>query len=125
MEKPLTNLCFAVFAGFLAAIAAQSASAQADVSLAAGRRLAATQCGRCHAVDRGDQSPNPRSPPFRTLGSKFPFGGLRQALIDHMIVAHPEMPIMTLTPVEVDDLIAYLKSLQSSARHPRTRQRDA
>ena len=125
MEAALKARIVATLAGFLAAFTAQGALAQDDVSLTAGHRLAAAHCGRCHAVDRRDQSPNPRAPRFRTLGGKFPFDGLREALTQHMIVGHPEMPIITLRSGEVDDLIAYLKSLQTPARHPRSKQRDA
>jgi mono/diheme cytochrome c family protein len=117
-EMALKGLCVAALAGAFAAFATQAALAQNDVSLTAGRRLAADHCGRCHAVDLRDQSPNPKAPHFRDLGEKFPMDGLRQALIEHMIIGHPEMPIQTLTPVEVNDLIAYLKSLQTSAHRP-------
>ncbi len=120
----MKGLRIAALAGALTALASQAALAQNDVSLKAGHRLAAIHCGRCHAVDRRDHSPNPRSPRFRDLGAAFPFEGLRQALIDHMIVAHPEMPIQTLTAVEAADLTAYLKSLQSPEPHSRPRPRD-
>lgn len=29
-----------------------------------------------------------------------------------MIVGHAQMPVLSLSPVEIDDLIAYLKTLQ-------------
>ena len=120
----LTGFRLAILAGAFAAFTAQSALAQPDISLTAGHRLAATHCGRCHAVDQGDQSPNPRAPHFRDLGAKFPMDGLRQALLDHMIIGHPEMPVQDFTPTEVNDLIAYLRSLQTpnerrpSLKHP-------
>ena len=117
-EVALKAVRIASMAGVLATLAAQAALAQPDVSLTAGHRLAAARCGRCHAVDLHDQSPNPRAPHFRDLGEKFPMDGLRQALIDHMIIGHPEMPVQTLTQVEVNDLIAYLKSLQTSTHRP-------
>ena len=120
----MKSLRIAILAGILATVTAPAAMAQGDASLTAGHRLAATHCGRCHAVDRRDQSPNPRAPRFRTLGGTFPFEGLRQALTNHMIVAHPEMPVMTLNPAEVDDLIAYLKSLQTAERRQPSKQRD-
>ena len=124
-ERLLKGLRIATLAGILAAFAAQGALAQDDVSLAVGRRVAAANCGRCHAVDRRDESPNPKAPRFRTLGEKYPFEGLRQALTDHMIVGHLDMPVMTLAPTDVNDLVAYLKSLQTPRRrapllHPAT-----
>jgi cytochrome c len=100
---------------------AGAASAQETGSVAAGRRVAATRCGTCHAVDLKDQSPNPKSPRFRDLGRNYPLNGLRQALITGMIVGHLDMPITKLTGPEADDLIAYLKSLQPQQSRPRRR----
>jgi mono/diheme cytochrome c family protein len=94
-----------------------------DVSLSAGRQLAMNRCARCHAVGRTGDSPNPRSPRFRDLGARFPFDGLREALMQGMIVGHPEMPIQHLTAAESGDLIAYLKSLQQR-RGSQPRDRD-
>jgi mono/diheme cytochrome c family protein len=91
-----------------------------EASLKAGRQLAAARCGRCHAVYPTGDSPNPRSPRFRDLGSNFPFDGLSEALTQGMIVGHPEMPIQHLTQVESGDLVAYMRSLQSR-RGPRPR----
>jgi len=108
-----------ILAGFAALSLALPARAE-DVSPSAGRQLAITRCGRCHAVGRTDDSPNPRTPRFRDLGARFPFDGLRDALVQGMIVGHPEMPIQHLTAVESGDLVAYLRSLQKPrGRGPR------
>jgi mono/diheme cytochrome c family protein len=111
----------------LAGLAALSLSLPAradDVSLSAGRQLATVRCGRCHAVNRTGDSPNPRSPRFRDLGPRFPFDGLREALMQGMIVGHPEMPIQHLTPMESGDLVAYLQSLQRR-RGPQPREQQS
>ena len=106
----------------LAGLAALSLSARAeDVSPSAGRQLAITRCSRCHAVGRTGDSPNPRAPRFRDLGSRFPFDGLREALMQGMIVGHPEMPIVHLSAVESGDLTAYMRSLQRRGAQPRGR----
>lgn len=105
MLKPL------ILAGLAALSLSLSARAE-DVSLSAGRQLAVARCGGCHAVDRVGDSPNPRSPPFRDLGARFPFDGLREALVQGMIVGHPQMPVIHLTQVESGDLTAYLRTLQ-------------
>lgn len=121
----MTGIRSTVLAAAAALLAAQAAQAQDHASLTAGRRLAATHCGQCHAVDRADQSPNPRAPKFRDFGPNFPFEGLRQALAEHMIVGHPEMPVMVLSKTEIGDLIAYLKSIQGPARPGRSKERGA
>jgi cytochrome c len=104
----------------LAALILWPATASAQTSLTAGHRLAAQQCGVCHAVDQRDQSPNPKSPRFRDLGARYPFDGLRDALATGMIVGHAQMPVLSLTKVEIDDLIAYLKTLQKPDTPART-----
>jgi mono/diheme cytochrome c family protein len=106
----------------LAALALSLPARADDVSLSAGKQLAIARCGRCHAVGRTGDSPNPRSPRFRDLGARFPFDGLRDALMQGMIVGHPQMPIQHLTPVESGDLVAYLQSLQRP-RGPQPRNR--
>jgi mono/diheme cytochrome c family protein len=113
MLKPL------ILAG-LAALSLSLPARAEDVSLSAGRQLAMARCSRCHAVGRTGDSPNPRSPRFRELGARFPFDGLREALMQGMIVGHPEMPIVHLSEVESGDLVAYLRSLQQDGRRGRT-----
>jgi mono/diheme cytochrome c family protein len=122
----MTGLRCASAAVLAALFLAPAALAQdRSASPAAGQRLAAANCGRCHAVDRRDQSPNPRAPRFRDLGAGFPFDGLRDALNQHMIVGHPEMPVMDLKPTEIDDLVAYLRSLQRTGRTAKPKSRDS
>lgn len=120
----MTGLRIPLAAAVVALIAFQTASAQDGGSVDAGRRLTASRCSRCHAVDRRDQSANPRAPRFRDLGRNFPFEGLREALREHMIVGHPEMPVVILSEPEIGDLIAYLKSLQTADRPRRPGRRE-
>jgi len=110
-----------ILAGLAALSLSPPARAQ-EVSVTAGRELAMARCSRCHAVGRTGDSPNPRSPRFRDLGARFPFAGLREALMQGMIVGHPEMPIQHLTQAESGDLIAYMRTLQERpAPRPRAR----
>jgi mono/diheme cytochrome c family protein len=104
----------------LAQAAAAAAAAQDTSSLSAGRRIAAAQCGRCHAIDQEGESPNPRAPKFRDMAAKFQLDDLREALAKGMIIGHPAlMPKPNLGPTQIDDLIAYMKSLkQRSAEAP-------
>lgn len=114
----------------LAAVASltlvQTSNSKDQPSLSAGRRIAEAQCGRCHAVGRQGESLNPRAPRFRELGARYPLDDLREALAEGMIVGHPAlMPKVTLEPRQIDDLIAYMKSLQprSAEASPRPRLR--
>ena len=49
----------------------------------------------------------------------------QQVFDPRMIVGHPEMPVMDLKPTEIDDLIAYLRSLQRTGRPAQSRSRDS
>jgi cytochrome c len=113
-----------VLAGVASLAFIQAAVAKDQPSLSGGRRIANAQCGTCHAIDRQGESPNPRAPRFRDLGPRYPFDGLREALAQGMIVGHPAlMPKVVLGPAQIDDLIAYLKSLQSHSADARPRAR--
>jgi cytochrome c len=117
-----------VLAGVACLAFMQAADAKDQPSLSAGRRIAEAQCGTCHAVDRQGESLNPRAPRFRDLGRRYPLDALREALAEGMIVGHPAlMPKVTLGPAQIDDLIAYMKSLQppSAEIRPRARVRPA
>ena len=100
----------------MAALGLSQGAAADQPSLSAGRRVAATRCGTCHAVDRSGQSPNRLAPRFHDLGARYPLNDLGEALAEGMIVGHPQlMPTVVLQPAEIDNLIAYMKSLQSPA----------
>ncbi len=104
----------ATFACF-AALAAASAPALAgmDVQLSGiGRNLAVENCGGCHAIAPGDQSPNPDAPPFKEVAKLYPPESLEEALAEGIMVGHEDMPAFEFTPDQVEQLIAYLKSLE-------------
>jgi mono/diheme cytochrome c family protein len=84
--------------------------AAADV--AAGRRLAQAQCGVCHAVGRTGASANPLSPPFRNLAARYPLSDLEEALAEGITVGHSGMPEFVFSPRQIDDLLAYMRSLR-------------
>ncbi|MGZ3276019.1 MAG: c-type cytochrome, partial [Caulobacteraceae bacterium] len=70
------------------------------------------------------ESPNPRAPRFRDLGARYPLDDLREALAEGMIVGHPAlMPKVILRPTQIDDLIAYMKSVQPRSAEDRPRAR--
>ena len=78
----------------------------------AGHALAQKHCGACHALDKTSKSPKPEAPPFRTLHERYPVEGLEEALAEGMVTLHPDMPEITFAPDDIDDFIAYLKSLE-------------
>jgi cytochrome c len=71
-----------------------------------------THCARCHAVDKVSPSPLKIAPPFRTLHERYPVESLEESLAEGIVTGHPTMPEFRLDPGQVDDVIAYLKSLE-------------
>jgi mono/diheme cytochrome c family protein len=110
--------------GVLAAVActhekAQSEKAQSATNadlIAEGRAVAVSQCGSCHALDLNTQSPRADAPAFRTIGKRYRFPVLEEELIQGIKLGHPDMPKFQLSPLGVDALIAYLRSLQEADR---------
>lgn len=95
----------------IAAMAAAGA-AQAQPSAARGLEIVRKNCSMCHAIgDKGD-SPNAQAPRFRELGQRYPIDDLQEALAEGILTGHPAMPQFRFSPAEVDDIIAYLKSIQ-------------
>lgn len=99
---------------FLAALLlALPARAGMDVPLAeAGRDLAAQHCGTCHATLPGTLSPNAAAPPFTEVAQLYPPETLEEALAEGIMVGHEAMPAFEFSADQVDQLIAYLKSLE-------------
>ena len=72
-------------------------------------------CARCHAVGPHGDSPLAIAPPFRTLHLRYPIDDLAESLGEGITVGHPTMPQFRLDPAQVNDVIAYLKSLERPA----------
>jgi cytochrome c len=106
-SMPLTRLAILV-AGLT--ILALPAFAQGDPQM--GRLLAETDCARCHAIGPSGTSPLPPAPPFRTLHRRYPVEHLAEALAEGIVVGHPAMPEFRLDPDQIENLIAYLKTLE-------------
>jgi cytochrome c len=92
-----------------------AASVKAETLVEKGRAIAEANCSRCHAIGKSGESPNPKSPPFRTLASKYPLADLEEALAEGIVVGHEgvEMPAFVLTPPQIEALLAYLASVQT------------
>jgi len=95
---------------FLVSVAPTSA----ETLVGGGREIANTFCSRCHAIGAHGESPNPKSPPFRLLGKKYPLSDLEEALSEGIVVGHEgeEMPPFTFSAQQIEALLAYLASVQ-------------
>jgi cytochrome c len=89
-------------------------SAEAASPVQKGRVIANVFCSRCHAIGAHGKSPNPKSPPFRVLGKRYPLSNLEEALSEGIVVGHEgqEMPPFVFTSSQIEALLAYLASVQ-------------
>ena len=71
-----------------------------------------TNCSQCHAIGRVGESPIPEAPPFRTLHTRYPIEDLAEAFAEGITTGHPSMPQFQLDPAQINDLLAYLNSIQ-------------
>ena len=90
-----------------------SAPALAAGNAQRGKIIAETNCAGCHAIGPTGESPNPKSPPFRTLSQKFKIENLEEALAEGIVVGHEtvNMPEFQFDPPQIDDFLTYLKSI--------------
>jgi mono/diheme cytochrome c family protein len=93
-------------------LASATAMAQGQTDVEAGRKLAELHCSRCHAVGAEGASLMVDAPPLRDLKLRYPIEDLAEALAEGIVTAHPQMPVFTFSAEEVDDLLAYLDSLE-------------
>jgi mono/diheme cytochrome c family protein len=80
-----------------------------------GEIFAQRNCATCHAIGRAGASAYDPAPPFRDLHKRYPVEMLEEALAEGIVVGHTgrrQMPEFRLMPDEIEDLIAYLKSLE-------------
>ena len=117
------GLAGVIAAAAIAALAIGSQNGSADEhkgDIERGRALAETNCAACHGVGPGTESPVPEAPAFETLGRLWPVEYLEEALAEGIMVGHEthQMPIFQFEPGDIQDLIAYLKSIQVPASIP-------
>ncbi|MHB2167712.1 c-type cytochrome [Alsobacter sp. R-9] len=90
-----------------------AAPALAAGNPARGKDIAEKKCAICHAIGTSGESPNPKAPPFRTLSERYPIDSLQEALAEGITVGHEgiAMPEFRMEPREIDDFLAFLKSV--------------
>ena len=95
----------------LAASHAQAAGSDGE-RLAHGKALVELNCSQCHGVGESDESAHPEAPEFRTLAERYPVDALEEAFAEGIVTGHPDMPEFEATPEQIEDIIAYLASIQ-------------
>ena len=77
---------------------------------AAGEAYAEKVCAQCHAIHRSGLSPELTAPPFKDV-AKTP-GMTDTALRVWLSTSHPTMPNIVVEPQDMDNVIAYILSLE-------------
>jgi mono/diheme cytochrome c family protein len=83
-----------------------------DPAAQRGQTFALTNCASCHAIGQHDESPLAIAPPFRAFHLSYPVDYLAEALAEGIVTGHPTMPQFRLDPAQIDDLLAYLQTLE-------------
>ena len=98
----------------LAILVSMQGQVLAAGNVSRGAVLAQRNCGSCHATGLKGVSPNPKSPTFRTLASRYPLKDLEESLAEGIMVGHEglEMPVFEMRTSQIADLMAYLTSIQ-------------
>lgn len=101
------------FAMAITAVIVAGAHARADDAdmIAKGKALVADKCARCHAIGADDASPHEKAPPFREVVDIYPSEDLAEALAEGIVSGHPDMPVFTFSPEEIEAFLGYLNSL--------------
>lgn len=103
-------VCSMTLATTMVALAG-TASAQPDsADRGAGRKLAKTQCGQCHGIDKNEPSTNTAAPAFENIAN-IP-GMTATALVVALRTSHQSMPNLIVSGRDADNIIAYLLSLK-------------
>ncbi|WP_144183258.1 c-type cytochrome [Elioraea rosea] len=100
-----------VFLGLVLIGLAVPAAAQ-DGQPERGRAFAESNCASCHAIGPTGASRLAAAPPFRTLHQRYPVEQLAEALAEGITTGHDAMPEFRLDPPQIDDFLAYLRTLQ-------------
>ena len=95
----------------LLAMASLSPAHALDPNEQRGFNFARTNCSKCHAIGKIGDSPLSEAPPFRTLHERYPVEDLAESFAEGIRTGHPSMPEWRLDAAEINDLIAYLKTL--------------
>ena len=84
-----------------------------SANVASGQTIVELYCARCHATGPTGESALKGAPQFRMLSQKYPIKTLGEAFAEGIVTGHPNMPEFQFLPHEIDNILAYLQSLQA------------
>ncbi|HET9903123.1 MAG TPA: cytochrome c [Xanthobacteraceae bacterium] len=103
---------FLLTSAILLLAVAEAAAQTAGPAAQRGQKFAQAHCARCHSIDKVSPSPLSIAPPFRALHTRYPVETLEESLAEGIVTGHPTMPEFRLPPDQINDLIAFLKTLE-------------
>ncbi|MEI9901123.1 MAG: c-type cytochrome [Hyphomicrobium sp.] len=92
----------------LVLVANGGAASHVEVEAAKGKALLEHNCGRCHAVTAGTESPLAQAPNLPVVLGAWPTERLELELADGVGSRHPDMPQIQFTPEEILSIYYYL-----------------
>ena len=95
--------------GAILLCANEAALAEQSPAERRGLRFVRLHCAQCHAIDKTSASPLTIAPSLRALNLRYGVADLQRPLAEGI---HPTMPLFRLTPGEIGDVMAYLRTLR-------------
>lgn len=93
---------------FVAAVLASPGASAFAADAERGETIAARWCSACHVVSSDQKSASADVPSFADIALRRTD---RKKLANFLVDPHPKMPDMHLTRSEIDDIVAYIRSL--------------
>ena len=103
----------AALAQFVMSLAAAGDDKEGGRTSISGHDLLRANCARCHAIDAGSASPEPKAPPFHEIVTKYEPSALEEALAEGIVTGHEQMPQFAFEPDQIAAIVAYLESLKT------------
>jgi mono/diheme cytochrome c family protein len=103
----------AALAAFVMSLAPTGDSKAGDSAILLGHDLLRVNCARCHAIDAGSASPEPKAPPFDAIVKKYEPSALEEALAEGIVTGHENMPQFVFEPDQIAAIVGYLDTLKT------------
>lgn len=98
---------------------ASHAASQAEIEAAKGKKLLESNCGRCHGVVAGSDSPLKQAPNLAIVLSNWPSDRLEIELSEGVGSRHPDMPQIQFSPEDITSIYYYLHGQSSETPPPK------
>jgi cytochrome c len=102
----------AIAGAFMLAAVALAAAQSLSPAAQRGLTFVRVHCAQCHSIDVASESPLKIAPPFRDLHLRTPIDSLARRFAEGISANHPTMPQFRLDADQINDVIAFIKSLE-------------